>query len=131
MENKAQEKTILNVEDDSVIGTLYRIILESSGYRVINAVDGEDGINKFIEHQDEIQLLITDVIMPKKNGKALYEEIKEINSDVKVIFTSGYDNDLTKELQIGGMAYLQKPYPPAKLLAKIKEVHEDILPASW
>ena len=76
MENKAHRRAILNVEDDTVVGALYQFILESYGYRVINAVDGEDGFNKFIEHQDEIQLLITDVIMPKKNGKALYEEKK-------------------------------------------------------
>ena len=130
MENKAHGETILNVEDDTVVGALYQFILECNGYRVINAVDGEDGINKFIEHQDEIQLLITDVIMPKKNGKALYEEIKKIKNDVKVIFTSGYDTELTKELQSWGMAYLQKPYPPAKLLAKIKDLHNDILTTS-
>jgi two-component SAPR family response regulator len=52
---------------------------------------------------------------------------KKIKSDVKVIFTSGYCTELTRELQSWGMAYLQKPYPPAKLLAKIKELHVDIL----
>lgn len=122
MENKANGATILNVEDDTEVGALYQTIMESRGYRVINAVDGEDGINKFIEHQDEIQLLITDVILPKKNGKEIYEEIKKLKSDIKVIFTSGHFTEITKELQGGEKAYLQKPFSPEKLLAKIREL---------
>ena len=127
MENKTHGKTILFVEDDTEIGALYQIILESSGYHVINAVDGEDGINKFIENQNAIQLMVTDVVMPKKDGKEIYKEIKNMKNGVKVIFTSGYTNEITKELQNAGMAYLQKPFPPAKLLAKIKELLDDKL----
>lgn len=127
MENKAHGETILIVEDDTEIGALYQIILESRGYHVINAVDGEDGINKFIESQDEIQLLVADVVMPKKNGREIYEEIKKMKSCVKVIFTSGYSNTITKELQSEGMAYLQKPFAPEELLAKIKELLDDNL----
>lgn len=128
MENKAHGETILLVEDDTEVGTLYQMILEARGYRVINAVDGEDGINKFIEHQNEIQLLVTDVVMPKKNGREMCETIKKMKSSLKVIFTSAHSNEITKELKSGGMAYLQKPYSPEKLLAKIKELL-DIKPA--
>jgi len=62
-------ETVLLAEDDSEVRKITRNILEGSGYRVIEAVDGEDAINKFLLNKDEIQLLIFDVIMPKKSGK--------------------------------------------------------------
>jgi two-component system, cell cycle sensor histidine kinase and response regulator CckA len=125
MERKAQGKTILLVEDDLEIATLYQLILEARGYRVINAVDGEDGISKFIENKDQIQLVVTDVLMPKKNGNELYEEIKRMKSSIKVIFTSAHSNEITKELKRGSLAYLQKPYSPENLLEKIRELLDE------
>ena len=117
--------TILLCEDDEVIRGLYGKILELSGYRVIEAIDGNDAVTKFIEHQDEIILLITDVIMPNKNGRQAYEEIRKINSTVKVIFNSGYNSEATNMIKDEGHHYLQKPYEPQLLLEKIVEVLDE------
>jgi two-component system, cell cycle sensor histidine kinase and response regulator CckA len=114
--------TILLVEDDEVIRELYKKILEFKGYRVIEAIDGKDGVEKFSEHQDEIHIMISDVMMPSKNGSETYEEIIKIKNDVKVIFTSGYNTELTNIIKIDGLNYLQKPFSPQILLQKIAEV---------
>ena len=115
-------KTILLCEDDPVIRGLYRKILELRGYRVIEAVDGNDAIMKFTEHQDDILLIVSDVMMPNKSGNQAYEEIRKINNEVKVIFSSGYNTETTKLLKDEGYHYLQKPYAPQLLLQKITEV---------
>ena len=114
--------TILLVEDDDVIRELYRNILEFKGYRVIEAIDGKDGVAKFSEHRDGIDILISDVMMPSKNGRETYEEIIKIKNAVKVIFTSAYNTELTNIIEIEGLNYLQKPFSPQLLLQKIEEV---------
>jgi len=123
--SKAGSVTILLIEDDHVIRELYSKIFGFNGYRVIEATDGEDGIEKFKEHRDEIRLLITDVMMPNRNGKETYEEITRIRDDVKVIFTSGFNSELTRTLRDEGFNYLQKPFSPQDLLQKITEVLAD------
>jgi two-component system, cell cycle sensor histidine kinase and response regulator CckA len=120
--NKIGRETILLIEDDSEIRDLYKNILEFNGFDVIEAGDGEDGIAKFIKNQDKIQLLVSDVMMPNKNGKEAYFEIKNLKKDIKVIFTSAFDNETTKILKDAGLTYMQKPFSPQDLLLKIKEV---------
>ena len=114
--------TILLCEDDEVIRELYRKILELRGYRIIVAVDGNDAIEKFILHKDEIQLLVSDVIMPNKNGHQAYDEIRKVRNGIKVIFNSGFNTDAITRLRDEGYHYLQKPYAPQLLLDKIREV---------
>jgi DNA-binding response OmpR family regulator len=123
--NKIGRETILLIEDDFDIRGLYKKILEFNGYNVIEAIDGEDGVAKFLEHQDEIRLLVSDVMMPNKNGKEAYFEIKRLKKDVRVIFTSAHDNEATKTLKDAGLIYMQKPFSPEDLLLKIKEVFEN------
>ena len=119
MENKDGD-TILLIEDDEEIRSLYRMIFEFNGYRVVEAVDGDDGVAKFIEHQEDIRLMIIDVIMPNKNGRETYEEIMRIKNGVKAIFTSGFNSELTKQLKVDGLNYMQKPFSPQDLLLRIK-----------
>jgi DNA-binding response OmpR family regulator len=116
------DETILLIEDDKDVRGLLKEILVSFGYHVIEAVDGKDGVGKFIEHQNEIRLLLTDVMMPKKNGKEAYYEIKKIKEDVNVIFISGYSAAATAELLDENLNYMAKPVSPRDLLAKIREV---------
>jgi DNA-binding response OmpR family regulator len=120
--NRIDGETILLMEDDFEIRGLYKKILELNGYNVIEAVDGEDGIAKFLEHQNEIRLLISDVVMPNKSGKEAYFEIKKLKKDVRVIFTSAHDNEATKTLKGAGLIYMEKPFSPEDLLLNIKEV---------
>jgi len=99
-------------------------IIEEFGYQIIEAQDGEDAVRKFRENKDAIQLLIMDVIMPKKNGKEAYEEVKAIKPDVKILFLSGYPNDIIHEKGIldESLNFLPKPSSPVTLLSKIREV---------
>ena len=117
-------ETVLLAEDDSEVRKITRNILEGSGYRVIEAVDGEDAINKFLLNKDEIQLLIFDVIMPKKSGKEAYEEVKRIAPGVKALFTSGYTADIIhrKGVLEEGINFIPKPVAPDILLKKMREV---------
>jgi PAS domain S-box-containing protein len=117
-------ETILLAEDDNEVRKITKNILEGSGYRVIEAVDGEDAVNKFLLNRDEIQLLIFDVIMPKKSGKEAYEEVKKIAPGVKALFTSGYTADIIhrKGVLEEGINFIPKPVAPDTLLKKMREV---------
>ncbi|MDY6863927.1 MAG: ATP-binding protein [Thermodesulfobacteriota bacterium] len=117
-------ETVLVAEDDEDIRTLSKIILEQNGYNVIEAIDGEDAVSKFIKNKEKIQLLILDVIMPKKDGKEAYEEIRKMRVDIKVLFISGYTSDLIDKRGIieEGGGFLYKPFSSEILLQKIRQV---------
>jgi polar amino acid transport system substrate-binding protein len=121
---KRGSETILVAEDDDQVRRLSRTILEEYGYTVIEAVDGEDAVAKFIENKDKIQLLLLDVIMPKMNGKETYEEIKKMAQGIRVIFSSGYTADIIhkKGLLEEGITLILKPVNPNMLLSKVREV---------
>lgn len=116
------KETILLIEDDKDVRGLLKEMLGSFGYHVIEAVDGNDGVEKFVEHQNEVRLLLTDVMMPKKTGKEAYDQIKKIKEDIKVIFISGYSAAATAELLDEQLNYMPKPVSPRDLLAKLREV---------
>ncbi|HSQ77817.1 MAG TPA: PAS domain S-box protein, partial [Nitrospirota bacterium] len=117
-------ETVLVAEDDESVRAVITQILAGSGYRVIAAYDGEDAETKFHDHRDEIDLLIFDVIMPRKNGKQAYDSIKKIRSDLKCLFLSGYAADIINNSGISEQegAFLQKPVPPHLLLTKVREI---------
>jgi CheY-like chemotaxis protein len=121
---KGGTETILVAEDDASLRKLSRIVLESFGYSVIIAEDGEDAISRYVENRDQIQLVILDMIMPKKSGKEAYEEIKKIKPDIRTLFASGYTMDAIhmKELLDQGMDVILKPVSPKDLLKKVREV---------
>jgi CheY-like chemotaxis protein len=87
-------------------------------------VDGEDAVNRFREHKDDIQLIILDVIMPGKSGKEARDEIMKIQPDIKVLFTSGYTADIisSKGIQEEGIHFISKPVKPYDFLVKIREI---------
>lgn len=120
---KGGTETILVAEDDASLRNLSRIVLEAFGYTVITAEDGEDAITKYRENMANIRLLVFDMIMPNKNGKEAYTEIKNITPDIKAIFVSGYTIDIIhqKELLDEGMDYILKPFSPKDLLKKIRD----------
>ncbi len=121
---KGGKETILVAEDDASLRKLSRIVLESFGYSVITAEDGEDAVMKFVENRDSIHLVILDMIMPKKNGREAYEEIRKTSPDVKVLFASGYTMDIMdkRELIAEGMDFILKPVSPRDLVTKVREV---------
>jgi PAS domain S-box-containing protein len=117
-------ETILLAEDEAAVRKSMQSILESFEYRVIEAINGEDAVERYKENKDKIRLVILDVIMPKKNGKDVYEEIKKIRPDVKVLFISGYPADVLTEKGIltEGLNFTYKPVLPGELFRKIKEI---------
>ena len=89
----AGTETILLVEDEETVRVIIRSLLEESGYRVLEAMDGEDGLRLFKENRGKIDLVLSDIIMPKMQGREMYEEIKKISPDIKILFISGYPAD--------------------------------------
>jgi signal transduction histidine kinase/ActR/RegA family two-component response regulator len=105
---------ILLVEDEIAVRTAASRMLKRIGYRVLEAVDGEDAIRVWSEHSQEIDLLFSDMVMPKgHSGLELAARFKAERPQLKVVITSGYSVDLTKErvLDVPGVAFLPKPYP--------------------
>jgi PAS domain S-box-containing protein len=121
---KGGTETILLAEDNPDLQKLQEEVLNSKGYTTIAATDGEMAVARFMEHIDSIDLLILDVVMPKKNGKEVFDEIRKIRPDVKVLFTSGYTGDVVidKGVYDGAVEFIQKPTSPNELLGKIREV---------
>ena len=117
-------ETVLVAEDDEPLRRMVSSVLEEFGYRVIGAVDGEDALAKIREHRNDIGLLLLDVIMPKKNGKEVYEEAKGLVPGIKALFASGYTADIVNKKGIldEGMDFLSKPVSPHELLRKVREV---------
>lgn len=116
-------ETILLVEDNEETRWVAREILEEFGYSVIEAVDGEDAVTVFIANQDRIQLVLSDLVMPKKNGREACDEIRKLRPEVKIILMSGYTADIinTKGSFDTGMNFISKPLNPSTLLNKIRE----------
>ncbi len=115
---------ILVAEDDPSLRKLTSIVLESFGYSVIIAEDGEDAITKFMKNMDGIQLVVLDMIMPKKNGKEVSEVIRKMRPGIKILFASGYTMDIiqTRELAESGFDFIHKPIQPKDLLRKVREI---------
>ncbi|MCI4626268.1 MAG: PAS domain S-box protein [Candidatus Magnetoovum sp. WYHC-5] len=119
-----KKETILIAEDDHDVRKIMKKILEREGYRVVEAEDGLDVVQKFKENKDNINILILDVIMPKQNGNKAYEDIKLIRPDIKALFTSGYSDDVIIKKGVLGdnVNFIIKPVSPASLLMNIKRL---------
>ena len=121
---KSGNETVLVAEDDASLMRLVTIVLESYGYGVITAVNGEDAIAKFMENRERISIVLLDMIMPKKSGKEVGEAIRKVSPGVKILFSSGYTNDIiqVKELTEAGSDFIHKPFTPKDLLLKVREI---------
>jgi two-component system cell cycle sensor histidine kinase/response regulator CckA len=121
---KGGTETVLLAEDSAEVRGLIKAVLERAGYRVINASDGEEAVQKFMENRDAVQLLLFDVTMPRKDGKEAYKEIKALNPLIRAILMSGYAAEIFDEkgLLEMGADFASKPVRPAELLRKIREV---------
>jgi len=120
-------ESILLAEDETSVRESIKSVLEGHGYRVTEAVDGNDAVEKFSEQKDEIDLLIFDIIMPGMNGREAYEEIKKTRPEIKAVFISGYTSDIIRSEKIieEDLAFVSKPVFPDILLTKIREMLEE------
>jgi two-component system, cell cycle sensor histidine kinase and response regulator CckA len=117
------KETILIAEDDPGVMQFMREVLQRYGYQIIEAINGEDAVEKYINNRD-VDLIILDSVMPKKNGREVYEEIYRINPHIKVLFTSGYTKDIILEKGIEDKVFnfIAKPLSLHKLLQKIRDI---------
>lgn len=117
-------ETILLAEDDAAVRQFVKTILEEFGYSVIEATDGEDAIDKYMANKDSIKLLVLDVIMPKKTGKEVYDNIIAVKPDMKTLFTSGYNEEIihTHGVIMEGLNFVSKPFIPTELLRTIRAI---------
>jgi len=117
-------ETILLVDDEAVVRNFTQVLLGEKGYNVLLAEDGEDAIAVYMTNPDTIDLVLLDMIMPKKNGTEVFYELKKINPDVKVIIVSGFSMDYQAQqlLKDGAYTFIQKPYRTDKLLLAIREL---------
>ncbi len=117
------DETILLVEDEKAVRQFARRVLEMNGYTVLEAVDGRDALKVLESSPGPLHLLLTDVVMPRMNGRLLAEEVVSRSPDTAVIFMSGYTDDaiLRHGLLHTTAQFLQKPFSAQKLVKLIRE----------
>ena len=118
-----KKKTILVVEDEPTLRALVRKVLERSGYDVIESSSGLAALELWGRTKPQVDLLLTDMVMPDGiSGMQLAAKLKAQNPKLKVIFTTGYSAELMgNDFEIKeGINFLQKPYPPQRLVQTVK-----------
>ncbi len=115
-------ETVLVAEDDEVVRQVIVAILSQYGYSVIEARDGEEAVNRFMEHQDRVKLLLLDAVMPKKTGREAYDKIRIFRPEVRALFLSGYPAEVmvARGLIEPGTPVMVKPVGMEELLRKVR-----------
>jgi len=117
-------ETVLVVEDEGWVRELAVRVLRMLGYTVLVAANGGEAFLLAEQRQEPIHLLLTDVVMPGINGKQLADRVRPIHPETKVLFTSGYTEDVIIHHGVvdEGIHFIPKPYTPGVLARKIREV---------
>ncbi len=113
---KGGNETVLLVDDHAEALATHREVLESLGYRVLTAADGQEAVERYQERQREIDVVILDVVMPRMGGKEAFEAIRLINPDAKIIFATGYDrSNISGEVALNEIPIISKPFSVGEL----------------
>jgi PAS domain S-box-containing protein len=117
-------ETILVAEDEADVRKLLGEILSGHGYRVIQAVDGQDAVAKFFVHRDTVKLVLMDMIMPLLSGKDACQRIRQQDPAARVLYVSGYSTELNRygELLNERTGLVMKPVQPFELLRKVRDM---------
>jgi two-component system, cell cycle sensor histidine kinase and response regulator CckA len=120
----AGTETVLVVEDEAAVRNLLRRVLQSCGYTILEAQDGKEALEIAQRHAGRIDLLVTDLVMPKMSGRELAERLTQARPGMRTLMMSGYSNDVVIRqgaLQ-ASVAFLQKPFSPIDLARKVREI---------
>jgi two-component system cell cycle sensor histidine kinase/response regulator CckA len=117
-------ETVLLVEDEAGVRQLARMALEHNGYTVLEAAEGKEALDLVARHPGPIDLLLTDVVMPRMTGHELAARLTASRPDVKVLFMSGYNDDALLRQRLLGepSAFLPKPFSPAVLAGTVRRL---------
>jgi two-component system NtrC family sensor kinase len=125
-------ETILLVEDDAKVITAGKRLLEKRGYRVLTAADGVRALEVFRAREREIDLVVTDMVMPRMGGRRLYDILRAEGSGVPVLFASGYTAGMMEGIDegYGAVPFIHKPWTVLELVTKVREVLDGATPRS-
>jgi PAS domain S-box-containing protein len=120
-------ETILVAEDEELVRKVLVRALQRHGYKVLQATNGVEALQKASEHYGEIDLLLTDTIMPEMNGKELADQLKKSRPEVKVIFISGYTEEILSQRGIinSSVNLIEKPFESDHLVRRVRKVLDD------
>jgi two-component system cell cycle sensor histidine kinase/response regulator CckA len=123
-------ETILLADDNDGICEMAQSVLNAKGYHVLLARDGEEAVQVFAAHRDEISLVLLDVIMPRRSGPEVFSAIKPLKPNVAVVFATGYSNETATlaDLVRRGVTVLRKPYSPSHLCRRVREALDAAAP---
>ncbi|MGZ6487245.1 MAG: response regulator [Pseudobdellovibrio sp.] len=109
------------MDDEAAIREVSAKTLSDFGYRILEATNGAEAVAVYLQHKNEIALVLTDVSMPVMDGAALIAALKSVNSKVRVVVTSGLpmNGELAKAMDLGVRHFLLKPFNAEKLLRTI------------
>jgi two-component system, cell cycle sensor histidine kinase and response regulator CckA len=115
--------TVLIVEDEENLGNLLRLVLEENGMKVLEAGDGEEALEIFTTHKDEIRVVLSDIGLPRLGGWEAFLKMREINPKLKGILASGFFNPVvrTEIIKSGAKDFISKPYNSAQILKIVRE----------
>jgi signal transduction histidine kinase/sensor domain CHASE-containing protein/ActR/RegA family two-component response regulator len=119
-------ETVLIAEDEEMVRAYAVRVLEAAGYTVIQAADGAEALDLFSRHRNEIEVCILDVVMPKMNGRELFDRVREIRPGIRVLFASGFSQDAihTRFIIHEGLELLRKPFNRSDLLRRLRQTLE-------
>jgi CheY-like chemotaxis protein len=117
-------KTVLLVDDEEIIIGVGRQMLEKLGFSVLTAENGKEALDVYKNHQNNIDIVVLDMIMPDMGAAETYDELQSINPAVKVLLSSGYgaDQQTSELLSRGFSGFIQKPFNMQSLSEKIAEI---------
>jgi CheY-like chemotaxis protein len=129
-ESAGGAETILLVEDEDAVRRLCLRVLSASGYNMLEARNGEEAIDLMARIPTKLDLLVTDLVMPRMGGRQLAAKLREASPNLRILFLSGYTEDVPPKSELDhSVGFLQKPFAPPALAKKVRELLDESSPA--